>query len=105
MYEVHFQKQCSSGDELVVEVEWEMQEVQQRMNSFISATVEEPTESLKFEARLGPRDAENVIGEISSHMGANDVEKTIDITRQSTGEYVWKINKPKLLHHYQMRWF
>lgn len=104
-YEIRFQKSLKRGEEIETELIFDLEDIDNKAVPFISATIEEPTDllvmSVSLPDSLGVREA---TCETSSSIGARRpfLSKTVPINRN--GQANWSIKKPKLLHHYEIRW-
>lgn len=104
-YEIRFQKVLSKGESIETEVVWDLEDAARVAVPFMSATVEEPTDLLKLSLSLPPDlKVGQVTCEISSGIGSKKPlsSKTMNLDRY--GRVSWGIEKPKLLHHYEIRW-
>jgi hypothetical protein len=72
---------------------------------FFSATIEEPTEFLKLNLILPTElGIKKVTCEVSCGMGAKKPLSSVTKDIDGRGKVDWEIEKPKLLHHYEIRW-
>jgi hypothetical protein len=103
-YEMKFEKPLKKGEELDVGVIWELDDLENKSVPFISATLEEPTQSLSLKVKF-PNDSvvDHVIKETSPFIGAKMPFSSIR-EEISENEYEWIIPNPKLLFHYELRW-
>lgn len=103
-YRTNFNKTVNKGDEILVETVWTLNEANRRMSPFISQSVEEPTHEIVFRLKFcDNRVPKAVFKESMDNIASIDPFETIE-DRSGNAEYEWKIEKPKLLHNYQLRW-
>jgi hypothetical protein len=103
-YELRFERALKKGEELDVDVVWNLEDLEKVAVPFISATIEEPTNSLSLKVKFPDgSNVDHVIKEISPFIGAKMPFSSVreDITEM---EYEWIVRKPKLLFHYELRW-
>lgn len=104
-YEIRFQKTLKKGEEIETEVIWELEDVAGKAVPFFSATIEEPTDALILNLCLSPGlGVKEAVCEISSGIGAKKPFSSEILKLNRDGWVTWKIRKPKLLHHYEMKW-
>lgn len=105
VYEVRFGRTLKKGDMITTECIWELEDKEGMAVPFFSATIEEPTDLLRFNlclnTSLGVRE---VICETSSGISSGKPLDTIVKQMDKHGEVTWEIRKPKLLYHYEMKW-
>jgi hypothetical protein len=103
-YELRFERALKKGEELDVDVVWNLEDLEKVAVPFISATIEEPTNSLSLKVKFPDgSNVDHIIKEISPFIGAKMLFSSVreDITEM---EYEWIVSKPKLLFHYELRW-
>jgi len=104
-YEINFQKFLKKGETIETELLWDLEDIEGRAVPFFSATIEEPTDCLKFNLSLNPElGVKEAICEVSFSIGAKKPLQTKTVLLDRNGYAEWIINNPKLLHHYEMRW-
>lgn len=103
-YEVKFHKTLRKGAEIDVDVEWILEDLEDKAIPFMSATIEEPTKllSLKVIFPEGLK-VDSVIEEEAPFIGSknpfyNEEKKVVG------KEHEFKPKKVNLLHHYELRW-
>jgi hypothetical protein len=103
-YEVRLGRTLNKGEECEVELRWTLADTARRAEPFLSTTIREPTDELVMKVTL-PRNPGDAICEVRTHdsvlLPLETKQKPFD--RNNTA--VWTIPNPKLLHHYQMRWY
>ena len=100
----HFEfKPLKKGDTIEVEAIWK---AKGPADPFFSTTIEKPTDILVMRVELFPESGIKTVNcEEDSNIGTmcppinNHIEKL-----NSDGEYVWTVNKPDILHHYEINW-
>jgi len=103
-YEVKFNKVLKKGDVIDVDVEWVLDDTENRAVPFMSATIEEPTKMLSLTVKF-PQESNvtKVIEEVAPFIGSKapfeNVEKPV-----VGKEHEFKPAEVKLLHHYELRW-
>lgn len=104
-YEVDFRRSLKAGEEEVVDITWKLTDRNRSFVPFIAATIEQQTH--KLELRLDAAAIVDKVGrvfvEITSHLAADHPYETVAIEGKE-GVFVYKTDRPKLLHTYQMRW-
>jgi hypothetical protein len=104
-YEVNFGRFLNKGSEVNTEIVWSLSDELHQAVPFISATIEEPTDVLRLNLETPVEwGLTEVVCEISSGQGANRPLSTHSLPFDDHGKVQWAIEKPKLLHHYEMRW-
>lgn len=103
-YELRFERALKKGEELDVDVVWNLEDLEKAAVPFMSATIEEPTNSLSLKVKF-PDDSnvDHVIKEISPFIGAKMPFSSVREEITET-EYEWIVTNPKLLFHYELRW-
>ncbi|MEW8051230.1 MAG: hypothetical protein AB2809_12710 [Candidatus Thiodiazotropha sp.] len=103
-YTISFERTLKKKEEIDTEVIWDLEDTGKTAIPFISATIEEPTDKLRMQIML-PKEMKvhGVIKEVSHMIGAIKpiLSEHDDINRDNT--YLWEIDEPKLLHHYELR--
>ena len=104
-FETIFHRQLSKKEEIEIDVEWNLDDPSGKAVPFFSVTIEEPTDLLIMELCL-PLDIKitRVVCEHASHIGARHAYKSEDKTLDRDGKVVWTVERPQLLHYYEMRW-
>lgn len=103
-YELRFEKSVKKGEEVDVDVVWDLKDTERKAIPFMSTTIEEPTKKLSLKVKFpNNSDVDHVIKEISPFIGA---KMPFSSVREATTEkeYEWIIDDPKLLFHYELRW-
>ena len=104
-YRIDFHKTLKKGEVIEVVVSTKLKNVRQ-MVPFVSGTIEEPTKCLSIAIDAPPNlvKVKLIQAEVMSHIGAmrpySSEEKHLDLNNVCK----WIINRPSLLHHYQLRW-
>lgn len=104
IFDVVFNKTLNISDEIDVEVVWLIKGIVKKPNAFCSATISEPSGTLRFRLEFrGGSVLQRFVFEHMHSMSAKDVisqeEKDLD------GEVIeFEVVNPELLHHYQVRW-
>lgn len=104
-YEIRLQKTLNRGDELDVEVRWNLDDSDRNAVPFFSATIEEPTRCLVMHLAL-PKSLgiQHVTYEVSSSIGANRPFRSTEESLSHDCEITQKIDDPQLFHHYELKW-
>lgn len=104
-YEVRLQKTLNHGDELDVELRWDLEDADRKAVPFFSATIEEPTRCLTLHLSL-PRSLgiKTVTYEVSSSIGASRPSRSSDEQLDNECEITKNIDGPLLFHHYELKW-
>jgi len=102
LYHFKFNHSLKKGDIIEVEATWK---AKGPAKPFFSTTIEEPTEILVMSVMLYPEsEIKEVYCEMESYKGAKCPSENHRVKLNSDGEYVWQVNNPKLLHHYEINW-
>jgi hypothetical protein len=106
LYEVDLELPLRKGQTVQTEVIWFLNDKEHVSMPFISATIEEPTDGLKFELNFAPETGVQTIAcSIQAAIGGKNVLAAETQEVSSTGHVAWKPDgRPKLLHHYQVSW-
>jgi hypothetical protein len=104
VFDVHFNRSLNTSDEIEIDIEWHITNMQKKPSPFCSATISEPTDELTFSLNFPQKNSvDGVVLEHMHSMSSREVIETTDHTQKN-----WPIDitikKPKLLHHYQVRW-
>ena len=103
-YEVHFLKSLARGESVTTDIIWELEDARSAV-PFISTVVEEPTEALRlevmFDSSLGIK---QVVCQVTPVLGSQRVVESKVAAIAESGDYVWEIKRPRLLHCYEIRW-
>ena len=104
-YEINFPRHLTKGMPTPTEVEWKLNDGLGNAVPFISATIEQPTNLLILRLNV-PHDLKitRAYGEVFANMGAINGWGSKEIPPDEKGNFVWTIEKPKLLHYYEMSW-
>ena len=104
-YEIRLQKTLKKGESINTEAIWELEDLEKVAVPFCSATMEEPTDSLKLNVSLplsfGVRE---VTCETSSAIGSRKPLDSFTKPLDKHGEVSWVVPNPKLLYHYEIKW-
>lgn len=103
-YEVDFGKTLNKGDTERIAVRWRLEDPEMRAVTFMSQSIDVPTRRLQFRIK--------VPDEFNVRHGRSVIRQTIDtmnVVKSSdidviNGEAAWLIEKPKLLHCYELSW-
>lgn len=103
VYRYIFNTPLNKGDVIELEAKWD---AIGPAKPFFSTTIEEPTDELIMRVELFPKSG---IRKVNCEEYSNIGAKCPPIHRKteklnSEGEYVWSVDKPKILHHYEINW-
>ena len=105
MYEYRFGKKLQKNEEIDLEVVWELNNSSQKAIPFFSTTIEEPTKVLIMILKIPPSSGiKKVVCYTSGTVGAKKPFESEELSRDSNGDYSWKIQNPKLLYSYEINW-
>lgn len=103
-YEIEFEKTLMKDEETDTEMICELTDPERAAVPFISATIDEPTEFLRMvliaPVTLG---IHQCVCEVSTTISSK-APLSSEIIQEQNGQIAWLITKPKLLHHYEMKW-
>lgn len=103
-YETHFDRVLNKGDTIDIETVWDIEDRDKTATPFISTTVEEPTKALTMRVFFSDLfGVKQVTCEEKATMGTRRPFESGTLPLIS-GEAVWPIPSPKLLHYYEVRW-
>lgn len=106
LYSIQFGKKLNKGDVEETILVFDLEDPEKKAVPFISADIDEPTDSLSIELRMphGLR-IQQVFLETSCNIGARKPYQTVTIPVYD-GKVRWDSKRPdpKLLHHYEMTW-
>ena len=86
-------------------IAWSLRDKDKKFVPFLSATIEEPTDLLEFILKFSPEfDVKQATCETSVSIGARKPLESVVKYLDDHHELHWIINKPKLLHHYEVKW-
>lgn len=104
-YEIRFPGTLTKNQEIKTEIICDLSDGSRAHVPFISATVDEPTEILKFSLIVPDTLAvRECVCEISNSITAKNALESETKQVDSSGRVTWIIDKPKLLYHYEMKW-
>ena len=104
-YEVNFGRALQRGEIIEIEVVWQLEDPEEKAVHFCSATVDEPTKLLTMTLRIPPElGVRTVQQEVAMSIGARHIIQSESANLNRMGELSWRINKPRLLHYYEIRW-
>jgi hypothetical protein len=103
-YDVTFPKALKKNESIETEIIWTLRNVDKKMVPFISTTLIEPTDHLKFSVFLCKELGVNeVFCEHAPELGSDQPFSTHTVPLDQ-GHASWSIANPKILHHYEVRW-
>ncbi|MDX6698001.1 MAG: hypothetical protein QOE65_1398 [Solirubrobacteraceae bacterium] len=104
-YEVEWTPSLKKGDELDIEVRWDLDNSVGDARDFYSTTVDVPTKALSMEVRLPPDLAADWILKLTYEYftATEPVEEELERPGNAT-TLTWRIGKPRLGHRYVIRW-
>ena len=105
IYEVKFNRTLKKGDVVEVELEWTLYDKNKTAVPFVSSPIKEPTELLIINVAFPNEfNMKEVECEISYSHGS---KIPIEYSKKElvNNGYSWKVENPKLMHHYEVRWF
>lgn len=107
-YEIRLQKTLKRNEKITTEAIWELEDLEHKAVPFFSATIEEPTDFLKFNLSLpNSFNVREVTCETSCSIGS---QKPLDSITKPLTTYdglscvTWEIKNPNLLYHYEIKW-
>lgn len=102
-YEVRFGRTLSKGEEVDIEIVWDLEDAAHTAVPFLSADIVEPTDKLSLTVAL-PRSlgVQAVTAEASA--GAKRPYESTQLKLDGAGRAEWVIDDPQLFHHYELRW-
>jgi hypothetical protein len=103
-YAIALGRTLNKGEECEVEIEWTLTDSGHRAQPFLATTIREPTDDLVMSVKL-PANPGEAICEVRTHGSVLVPTETTAIRFDRSNTAVWFKHKPKLLHHYQMRWY
>ena len=104
-YDILFGRQISKGDEIDVEVVWDLEDTLETAVDFFSTSIDKPTDKLEmiFRAYQGSR-IEDVLLERCRTLELDQAYWT-EARRPDDDRLVrWEIRKPTFGHHYRVSW-
>jgi hypothetical protein len=105
VYEIRLQRSLNRGDIIETEAIWELEDQANRAVPFFSATIEEPTDLLRFSLILNPSlGVREVTCETSTGIGSGKPFDSFARQLDKHSEASWEIKNPKLLYYYEMKW-
>lgn len=108
LYEIRLPKNLNINETMPTEVVWELEDQEEKAVPFFSATIEEPTEKLRFNLCLPNHfNVKEVICETSSSIGSQKPLESITkplVVYDGKSCVTWEITCPKLLYHYEVKW-
>jgi hypothetical protein len=105
VYEIRLQRSLKKGDIIETEAIWDLEDQAGRAVPFFSATIEEPTDLLRFNLSLNPAlSVREVTCETSSGIGAGKPFDSFIKPLDKHSEIKWEIHSPRLLYYYEMKW-
>lgn len=104
-YEIDFQRSLKRGEEETASVVWKLSDQDGEFVPFISSAIDHPTQhlTLKLDASEVADNVSRVYIEESPLLGAEAPYNTHEVEGRD-GVYVYSLENPKLMHHYEMRW-
>ena len=103
-FDVVLERAFQKGEEVNIEIIWELEDPNHDAGPFISATIFEPTDKLIMNVELADcLGVSTVIMEHSADTGTKKHYKT-STAQLSNRKYTWPIKTPNLLHLYRIRW-
>ena len=104
-YLFKFGKMLNKNETIRIEANWTLTNRSRKAAPFVSTTIEEPTELLVIELELNPEfGVKKVNLETSGYKGAKIPFGEEIVELDSNGRFEWRIERPKLLHHYEINW-
>jgi hypothetical protein len=105
IFDIKFNESLNKNDVIDSEILWCIENIGEKPNPFCSATIQEPTGLLKFKISF-PEDfkIKEVLCEQMHSISSKEVISRIKKNIDRNNEVEWTIEKPELLHHYQVRW-
>lgn len=107
LYEIDLGKTLKKGDVIDTEVFCFLDDRSDTSLPFVSATIEEPADLLRFDLAFAPETSVSVVTcDVLSGIGGKKAIDSTTITINKTGSVTWEPPKPhpKLLHHYELQW-
>lgn len=102
LYEFKFTTPLKKGEEIEVEVKWK---AIGPAKPFFSTTIEEPTDLLIMSIMLYPDCGITTVNcDTESYKGSKLPLVSEKRDLNSEGEYLWQIENPRLLYHYEINW-
>lgn len=105
MFDINFLQTLNESEEIEIEILWKIKNIKKKPSPFCSATISEPADNLKFTLEF-PANF-NIREFVFEHMYSMSSKEVIGTTTKTTTTNTidFEVKKPKLLHHYQVRWF
>jgi len=104
-YDICFEKTLAKKETIETELVFDLEDPNDDYTPFISATILEPTNKLTFRLTIPPSMGITVSTcETSRSMGARVPYESETKHFDRNGNIVWEIDKPKMHHHYELRW-
>ena len=104
-YAVDLGRTLKKGEQCEIELLWTLLDSARKAKPFLAVTVREPTKKLELKITLHKPVSSKAIGEVRTNGSVLLPRDTEYIAFDRQNEAVWNPAKPKLLHHYQMRWY
>lgn len=106
-YTINFHRAVKKNEIITSEIIMDLLDSEKTAKPFIGVTIEEPTESLELYVKF-PEDItiqhREVVLNMSLYLGAKTPIETKTKTFNEHNICCWKIDSPKLFHHYELRW-
>lgn len=103
-YYIEFGRHLKRNENIDTEIVWQLTDVKCKAKPSFSCTIEEPTDELIMNLiipnNLG---VTGVVCDVSPHAGAKTPFHS-QVRSFERDIITWKISKPKLLYHYELRW-
>jgi hypothetical protein len=103
-YDLRFDRALRKGDTIEIAILWKIEDKGRTAIPFISATIEEPTDTLTM--RVWGTDFFGIKQATCEHKATMGSRKPFwtRVEKAHNGEMVWEIPRPRLLHYYEMHW-
>jgi len=104
-YQVKFNRTLKRGDIEEVELEWILYDEEKKALPFVSSPIKEPTELLIVNVEFPYSfKIKHVDCEVSYSHGSK-IPISYSREKLQNGKFNWRVENPKLLYHYEVRWF